>query len=326
MTVETHPDPGAGVTDFEFGISAIDSRHIRLGLDAIHLMHEKGRAAIIDTGTNHSVPYILRALEYKQIPREAVDFVILTHVHLDHAGGAGLLMRHLPNARLFVHPRGARHMLDPSRLMASTQDVYGDVAARRMYGDIVPVDEARLTTVGEGALLSLAGRELEFFDTPGHARHHVCILDRRTRHLFTGDMFGLSYRELDNEGREFVFPATTPTQFDPRAFHASIGRLLALEPRALYLTHYSKVTDVNRLATDLLRLVDRHVDVAMSAAHLDDADERQAALETGVRDLVLAEGRAQGWALQAQSLAEFMALDIRFNAQGLASWLAVTRA
>ena len=109
------------IIDYDHGISAIDSHYVRPQLDAIHLIVEGGRAAIIDAGVNSSVPHVMAALRAKNIPPAAVDYVVLTHIHLDHAGGAGLLLSELPNARLTVHPRGARHMIDPSKLIASTR-------------------------------------------------------------------------------------------------------------------------------------------------------------------------------------------------------------
>ena len=159
-----------------------------------------------------------------------VDYVILTHVHLDHAGGAGQLMARFPNARLTVHPRGARHMIDPSRLLAATVAIYGEEETRRIYGEILPVPRERVIETPEGATLRLAGRELLFLDAPGHARHHVVVRDGETGHIFAGDTFGLSYRELDQDGRQFSFPTTSPSQFDPPALHRSIDRMLALGP------------------------------------------------------------------------------------------------
>src|ERR1700691_5829070 len=165
------------IIDHGNGISAIDSEFQRPMLDAIHLLVEDGKAAVIDTATNHAVPLVLEALAIKGIRRADVEYVILTHIHLDHAGGAGLLLQHLPNATVTVHPRGARHLVDPSQLIAGTVAVYGAETARRSYGEIVPVPASRIVETGEGASISLNGRELRFLDTPGHARHHVAIYD-----------------------------------------------------------------------------------------------------------------------------------------------------
>ena len=310
------------IIDYPHGISAIDSGYVRPQLDAIHVIVEQGRVAVVDTGTNDSVPLVLAALADKGLSPEAIDFVILTHVHLDHAGGAGLLMSKAPNARLVVHPRGARHMIDPSKLMAATRDVYGIDAATAMYGTIVPVPAERVVEATDGSTVELAGRTLTFHDTPGHARHHNCIHDGATGHLFTGDMFGLSYRELDRDGRQFVFPATTPTQFDPEAFHRSIERMTALKPEALYLTHYGKVVDVPRIAADLLRLVDAHAEVGRRCAEIDDGDARVASLRDGVRRIAFDEAARQHWGIDPERVEDVLGMDIQLNADGLASWIA----
>jgi glyoxylase-like metal-dependent hydrolase (beta-lactamase superfamily II) len=307
------------ITDYGHGISAIDSGFGRPLLDAIHLVVEGARAALVDTGTNASLPLVLEALAAKGLAPEQVDYVMLTHIHLDHAGGAGALMRALPNARLTVHPRGARHMADPARLVAGTVAVYGEAEARRMYGEILPVPADRILETPEGARLHLGGRELDFLDTPGHARHHACIRDSRSGHLFAGDMFGLSYRELDVGGRQFVFPSTTPVQFDPAAMHASIDRLLALRPEAIYITHYGQLRDVPRLGADLHRLVDAHVDAALR--HGGAGAGRHAGIKSALAEILLAEARRQGWRMASDALLELMAVDLELNAQGLCAWL-----
>lgn len=310
------------VIDYSHGISAVDSGYVRPMLDAIHIVVEKGRAAVVDTGTNDSVPAVLDALHDKGIEPDAIDFVVLTHVHLDHAGGAGLLMRRAPNARLIVHPRGARHMIDPSQLMAATIAVYGEDEARRTYGDIVPVPRERVVETTDGMSIDLRGRTFTFHDTPGHARHHNCVRDNATGHLFAGDMFGTSYRELDREGRQFVFPATTPSQFDPVAFRASIDRLVAMRPDAIYITHYGKLVDVPRLARDLLPLVDLHADLGRRCASIADFGERRAALVGGVREIALSEAKRQPWGVGEADVLEVLAMDIELNADGLESWIA----
>src|SRR5690606_20245617 len=145
---------------------------------------------------------VMEALQARGLAAEDVAYVCVTHVHLDHAGGAGALMHRLPCARLVVHPRGARHMADPSRLVASARAVYGEVEFARIYGDIRAVDAARIVEAPDGLVLELNSRPLRFLDTPGHARHHYCIFDEVSRSFFTGDTFGLSYREFDVDGME----------------------------------------------------------------------------------------------------------------------------
>lgn len=304
--------------DLGHGIVAIDTGFQRPFFDASHLVVERGRAAFVDVGTNFSVPLLLGALESAHVAPQAVDFVILTHVHLDHAGGAGALMRQLPNARLVVHPRGAPHMIEPSALWAGASAVYGEDAMRRSYGELVPVPAERVLEAPDGFRLELAGRSLLFLDTPGHARHHVCIWDEASRGMFTGDTFGLSYRELASGKGPLILPTTTPVQFEPDALNASIDRLLGFRPEAMYLTHYSRVAEVERLAGDLRVRIDQLAQLARAEHGRPDRAQR---LRTGVRELFLGWAREHGTPLPVERVAELLALDVELNAQGLEVWL-----
>ncbi len=297
----------------------MDSLYERELQTALHAVIEQGRAAIVDAGVNRSVPHMLAALEARGVTSERVDWIVLTHVHLDHAGGAGEFALRCPNARVTVHPRGARHMMDPSRLMAATVGIYGEEATRRIYGEVRPIPRERMVETPEGATVSLAGRELLFLDAPGHARHHVVVRDGRTGHVFAGDTFGLSYRELDVDQRQFVFPTTSPSQFDPQALHRSVERIISLDPAAIYVAHFSRIRDVARLADDLHRLIDAHAELGLR--HRRVGAERHRLLKDGVTEIVLSEGKRQGWALGGDALLELFALDVELNAQGLGAWL-----
>ena len=228
-------------------IFVIDTGFYRPMFDASFLIVEDGRAAFVDTGTNFAVPRLLAALDDLGLAPESVDFVIPTHVHLDHAGGAGLLMQALPQATMLVHARGERHMIDPQLLYQGALAVYGQAEMDRAYGSLVPVPAARVQATHDGMTVQLAGRPLRFIDTPGHARHHHCIWDERSRGWFTGDTFGLSYREFDTANGAWVLPTSTPVQFEPEALRNSIERLLARDPEWMYLTHFGRVGDARRL-------------------------------------------------------------------------------
>jgi glyoxylase-like metal-dependent hydrolase (beta-lactamase superfamily II) len=286
--------------------------------DASHLVVENGRAAFIDAGTGFSAPGLLAVLEAKGLSPRSVDYVIVTHVHLDHAGGAGHLMRRLPEARLVVHPRGARHMIDPSRLWAGASAVYGEEAMRRNYGELVPVDEGRVVEAPDGFTLELSGRPLLFLDTPGHARHHFCVWDEASRAFFTGDTFGLSYREFASGRGAFILPTTTPVQFEPEALLVSIDRLLSYGPKAMYLTHYSRVTEVERLAERLKAQVG---ELARLGRAEDGKGDRAARLRRGIEALFLGWVSDHGSPLSPERALELLALDIELNAQGLEAWL-----
>jgi hydroxyacylglutathione hydrolase len=306
------------------GIHALESGYGRSLLAAIHIVVDEGRAAIIDTGSNDSVPRVLSALAVLGIEPGKVEWVMLTHIHLDHAGGAGSLMCALPNARLLVHPRGLRHMIDPAKLWEGTSAVYGAERAYQLYGRLVPIPPERIVPATEGLEVSLGKRLFRVFDTPGHARHHICIWDNSARAFFTGDTFGLSYRELDVDGRVFVLPTTTPTQFDPDAMHESIDRMLAMQPQAMYLTHYSRVTDVARLGADLHRLIDTMVAVARAARG--DGVARHVEILAGLEQVIREEAGRQGWALDEEQTLELLRMDLELNAQGLGVWLDSLRA
>lgn len=304
--------------DLGDGIVAIDTGFHRALFDAAYLIVENGRAAFVDSGTNFALPRLLGALEACGVAREAVDYVIPTHVHLDHAGGVGLLMQNLPRATAIVHPRGARHMIDPSALVAGATAVYGEAEMARSYGSIVGVDAQRVRESADGMVIELAGRPLQFLDTPGHARHHHCVWDARTRGFFTGDTFGLSYREFDTEQGPWLLPTTTPVQFEPDKLRESVQRLLSFEPECMYLTHYGRVRDVQRLGASLLAQLDRLVAIGRS---LKNAPDRHAALERALRAEYLAIVQAHGCRFGEAEVTQLLGMDVTLNAQGIAVWL-----
>jgi len=306
------------IEDLGSGIHAIDTGFQRPQFDAAYLVVHNGRAAFVDTGTNHAVPRLLAALDALGLPRDAVDFVIPTHVHLDHAGGAGLLMRELPRATMVTHPRGAPHMIDPAALAAGALAVYGAAEMERSYGTLVPVDEARVRISHDGMDLMLGGnRVLHFIDTPGHARHHHCVWDAATRGWFTGDTFGSSYREFDTAQGAWMFPTTVPSQFDPAALRASVQRLLTYRPKCMYVTHFSRLDDVPRLAVRVLAVLEAMLTIGQRHAG---APGRHEMLVREFSALYGASLREHGVEPTPDKLA-LLAMDIELNAQGMAGWL-----
>ncbi|HLS82162.1 MAG TPA: MBL fold metallo-hydrolase [Steroidobacter sp.] len=304
--------------DLPHSITVVDTGFVRPRFAASYLVIANGRAAFIDTGPNSAVPRLLAALEAHGLERDAVDYVIPTHVHLDHAGGVGLLMREAPRAQLVIHPRGARHMIDPAVLMEGVRAVYGEEIAARDYGELSPVPAERVVTTSDGMTIELGGRALRFMDTPGHARHHHCIWDEESRGWFTGDTFGLAYPEFRTEKGPYMLPATAPVQFDPEALHASVGRLLAAAPRSMYLTHYGAVSNPEALAGQLLAQIDAMTGAARALAGAPDRHER---LKQALADIYFAELRRHGSREEEARLRMLLATDVELNAQGLGVWL-----
>jgi glyoxylase-like metal-dependent hydrolase (beta-lactamase superfamily II) len=311
MTTELH--------DYQNGVYMFDAGYVRPLMAAIHLIVDAGRVAIVDTASNASLAATKEALASLGLGPENVDYVVLTHVHLDHAGGAGAMMAAFPEARLVVHPRGARHMADPSKLYAAVEVVYGVEQARTLYGKLIPVPAARILTPDDRQQLPLGGRMLEVLHTPGHAKHHLCLFDHASRSAFTGDVLGLSYRELDVEGRPFLFPTTSPSQFDPDEMRQSIDRVLALKPEALYLTHYSRVVPTEAVVGQLRRLLDGHL--AIASAEAESTQDREQHIREGITQRIIDELRSAGSTLPQQEILAILEVDLDLNAQGLAFWL-----
>ena len=312
------PDRAVRTTRLEHEIVAIDTDYMRPLLDASHLIIETGRAAYVDTGVNDSVPLLLMALQQQDLEPSDVDYVFLTHVHLDHAGGAGRLMQQLPNARAVVHPRAARHMIEPEKLIRGAQAVYGEKRFHEMYGEITPIAEERLIIVEDGQWLSLAGRPLQCLFTEGHARHHYCLVDPNSAGVFTGDSFGVSYRELDTAAGEFIYPTTTPVHFDPPEAHKAIDRIMAQSPKQLYLTHYSRVADLPRLADDMHRRIDDFVDIVTGHAA---ASDRTNAIRASMFEYFRRCLAEHGFDADDGRLHALLDIDIELNTMGLEYWL-----
>jgi glyoxylase-like metal-dependent hydrolase (beta-lactamase superfamily II) len=300
------------------GVFAVDTEHVRPRVAASYLIVDDGHAAFVDTGTYFSVPNFLETLAALGLEAGAVDYVLLTHVHLDHAGGAGRLAAALPHARVAVHPRGVAHLKDPAKLIAATKAVYGEKHFAAEFGDIVPIAAERLVIVEDGRRLELGRRTLEIVHTPGHALHHVCILDRDAREVFAGDTFGVSYRETDTAAGEFIFPTTSPAQFDPIQLRASIRRIALLEPKSVYVTHFGRVTGIDKLARDLLADVDAFVRIARDAAPHPDRARRMRGELFGY---LCARLDAHGFASDERLRHAVLDGDVALNAAGLDAWL-----
>ncbi|MEO1889206.1 MAG: MBL fold metallo-hydrolase [Cycloclasticus sp.] len=300
--------------DIGHGVSCVDSQYIRPGLASCYLIVQNGHAAFIDVGTNYTVPLLIELLAEKNIPLENVDYVIPTHVHLDHAGGAGSMMQHAPNAQLIIHPRGARHMIDPSRLQAGASAVYGEDEFKKHYGDLIAIDEQRVTQAEDGFSINFQGRELKFIDTPGHAKHHFCIIDENSNGIFTGDTFGVAYPELTVNEQPFIFPPSSPVDFNPQDWLNSIDKIMAAGCNRAYLTHFNKVDNLQPLTKKLRERVTLFAKFAVQSPNAQE-------LKSQIQRYFIEEVLLTGCQLSAEEITDILSLDIDLITQGLMVWV-----
>ena len=205
-----------------------------------YLLAGKNELAIIDPGPGSTLEWLLSALSEAGFDPQDVTHILLTHIHLDHAGATGSLARLLPRAQVYVHSLGAPHLIDPSRVLASATRIYGE-RMRLLWGDIEATPAARVQRIGDGDTLNVAGRQLSVHYTPGHAIHHVSFFDEQTRELFAGDVAGVRLPDAD-----YVRPPTPPPDIDLEAWSASIARIKQLRPDVIYLAHFGPTHDVER--------------------------------------------------------------------------------
>lgn len=201
-------------------------------------LYDGKKKALVETGSSPSLARIVAALAERGLRTVDLDYVIVTHVHLDHAGGAGALSLIAPHATFVAHPRAARHLADPSRLLAGARAVYGE-ALLRLFGDVLPIAASSILVREDGETLDLGDRRLTFYDTPGHAKHHFSIHDPERAAVFSGDALGIRYvTSFTGWPFEFVWPSTSPTDFDPDGVAYTVDKLSALGIRTVYHTHF----------------------------------------------------------------------------------------
>ena len=295
------------------GIYVIDAEYTAKGVACFYCMVEDDEVAIIETGTAHSLPNLLQLLTELSIQPEQVKYVIPTHVHLDHAGGVGVMMKQFPSAQLVVHPSGAKHMIDPSQLVKSTIEVYGAQAFKDLYGEIPPVEANRVISAKHESIIKLKNRELLIVHTPGHAYHHLCVVDDTSKGIFTGDTFGLAYPDIMHQQKRVVIPTTTPTQFDQAALHASIDLLVSHTPEKMYMTHFSILPDPVQFSDQLKVWIDKYADLTLKVKPVNDSQVNDLKIQMG-------EMIARGFNLSSDVINNKLAIDIKLNAQGLAYW------
>lgn len=303
------------IYDYKNGIYGIDSFYAGMEARAmIYVITSNGRATIIDTANNEAISPVLDATKELGLSCNDVDYICLTHVHLDHAGGAWLFMERFPNAKLVVQKRGVRHMINPQKLYEGVQAVYGSKVTEQLYGELIPISGERILAPDDGDEVVFGGRTLVCLEAPGHAKHHMIFHDPAAKAVFTGDTYGISYRELGVGCACGVVITTSPTQFDPDEMHRSIERIRALNPERLYLTHFGELMNLDRISESLHRQVDAHADLALKCGG------NFIKIREGLVKYFQEEALIQDWLTKGDALRELFNFEINLSAKGLQVW------
>jgi glyoxylase-like metal-dependent hydrolase (beta-lactamase superfamily II) len=297
------------------GITAIDTLMGGRERYTAGYLLEAAEPTLIETGPGTSVEPVANALGHLGVGADELAHIVLTHIHLDHAGGAGALSARFPRASVWVHERGAPHLADPARLVASTARVWGEAEMRELFGPTEPVDASRLRPLLEADTIDMGDRRLDALHTPGHASHHVALVDSRTGVVFTGDALGIHVPDLP-----VLRPATPPPEFDLERAVDSIERIRERARSILLFAHFGPLRDVDAtcdLAIRRLRAWTGVVGAAMRET--EDPDELAARLEEAALGDIETGSEAT---LDLEMLEDRLRLlsSIRMNAAGIARY------
>lgn len=296
----------------------IDCDYLGPEIACAYLRVSGDECAFVETNTAFAVPRLLAALAESGHKPEDVRWIIVTHVHLDHAGGAGVLAAACPNATVLAHPSAARHLRDPSKLIAGAEAVYGEARFAELYGEIRAIDASRVRELADGERFDFGAGSMCVHHTRGHANHHFVVEDPACATVFSGDTFGLAYPALQRGG-PFAFPSTSPVGFHATEAHASVDRILALNSETICFTHFGSHggrDTLQTMAEQLHEWIDfsegLRVGLAGDAQRPGAYDEVHAALRAHMQTMA----ERHHLTLDAADW-ELLALDLDLNAQGI---------
>lgn len=304
----------------ESEIRTIDCRYVKENMAASFLIQEGNECAFVETNTSYAVPYLLKTLEDSGRKPQDVKYIIITHVHLDHAGGTSELLKHCPNATVLAHPKTASHLANPVRLIQSSMEVYGEKKFRELYGNIEAVPENRIRIMQDGEELIWGTRKLRFTYVRGHANHHFVIYDSKSNSVFTGDSFGISYLSLRKEKIILIFPTTTPTDFEPDEAKKSFDLIAETGAEKAYLTHFGPITDLKNAAEILKKDIEEIRGACIQAEKEKISDESlQSFFEAFWKEFF--NKKADQIGIERKTVQEETLLDAGINAMGLAFYI-----
>ncbi|MGM0844411.1 MAG: MBL fold metallo-hydrolase [Bacillota bacterium] len=272
---------------------------------------------IIETSASPSIPHLINGLKQLDIPLDSIKNIIVTHIHLDHAGGAGLFLKKCPNATLVVHEKGARHLINPARLEAGARQVYGE-DFDRLFHPIVPVPEERIIIKKHNEQLQIShDSTLTFYDTPGHSRHHFSIYDKKSKGIFTGDTAGINYGYL-LEGDALYLPSTSPNQFNPDEMMSSLNLYSQLDLERIYFGHFGISQEPVKALTEIKKWLKIFMETAFSIIRENPANKQLPALANELKKEVL---NSDPKLIDNENFLRILELDMKVSAMGLIDYI-----
>jgi glyoxylase-like metal-dependent hydrolase (beta-lactamase superfamily II) len=276
---------------------------------------------IIETSASPSVPYILTGIQELGFLPSQVRNIMVTHIHLDHAGGAGLLLESCPNATVFVHPAGKRHLIEPSRLITGAKAVYGN-RFDELFDPIIPIPENRIRSLDhEEQLIIGKNHSLTIYHSPGHANHHFSIFDEVNKALFTGDTAGVYYPDLNETGVELYLPSTSPNQFHPDKMRQSLEMFKKLEPEYICFGHYGLSNRPNDVFIEVENWLEQFVELGKQAYNARNSFEERVMLAFSLLEGMV-QSHLKKFSIPAENkVHEVLSLDMKICAMGLIDFI-----
>ena len=296
----------------------IDAQYFQEGFNAVYLIVSQGKAMLVDCGTAHSVPHIEKAMAEIGLGWDDLDRIFLTHVHLDHSAGSGMIMQKAKNAKLWVHPRGYHHLVDPTKLVAGTKIVYTEQPLEEIFGEVIASPKERLMQTENNQEIDFYGKKFLIHHSPGHAKHHQSLFDLEQKIYFAGDTLGVCYRKWDLDRKIFAFLPSAPNQFEPEVWKNTLKEIQKLNLQKICVTHFGEVSSVSELLSQVEDLVDQFATIGLKHKN---SENRKEKIATDLAEIFITKLQTETTRWSRTEIEEWIAKDILISVSGLEHWL-----
>lgn len=300
-----------------YGITTIDCNYLYPQVAASYLVVEEDEALFVDNNTSNSVPILINELKARGLGPENVRWIIITHLHLDHAGGTYALLDKCPNAMVVAHPDARRHLVKPDRLISGVKRVYGEKKFAELYGTVSPVPGNKIHDAPDQGEINLKKRIFCFIHTRGHSRYHISVMDPKSNGIFTGDAFGLAYPLFQRGKQNFIFPATAPPEFDYEEALAGISRIVSTGADLAYLTHFGPF-DIKNGEQLLVSQLEKYKSLIDKTLPLNLEQDKLQSIFEGEIWKYYSDALGKNGVNLSEAEERLLKMDIRINSMGLA--------